>query len=259
MKEDAEVPLLLGRPFLATGRALIDVELGELMFRLNDEQVCFKVFEASKFYGKIPECFKVEVLEEVVKDVIKEEWDREIDIFLQQMEECQEEEVSKKSLSQILRFYKNFLQLRNFVKELKKDYDVLVGGLNGTIPIFYFHMMKKEENLNSVVNSQELVTHSLEDLEEQEVMYALEPNMVNSISESFLPNAVHVTQEKDEGVEKMKAPKRAPKKKRKKWKNKRKKLITHPGIGKLVLVDHVAPLKNEQQSSRVETNVKYPP
>ncbi|MCI35561.1 hypothetical protein A2U01_0056782, partial [Trifolium medium] len=45
MEEDADVPLLLERPLLATGRALIDVEMGELMFRLDDEQVCFKVFE----------------------------------------------------------------------------------------------------------------------------------------------------------------------------------------------------------------------
>ncbi|MCI77947.1 hypothetical protein A2U01_0099217, partial [Trifolium medium] len=34
MEEDVEVPLLLGRPFLATGMALIDIEMGELMFRL---------------------------------------------------------------------------------------------------------------------------------------------------------------------------------------------------------------------------------
>ncbi|MCI33997.1 hypothetical protein A2U01_0055215, partial [Trifolium medium] len=63
MEEDAEVPLLLGRPFLATGRALIDVEMGELMFRLDDEQVCFKVFEATKYCGVVPECFKVVVIE----------------------------------------------------------------------------------------------------------------------------------------------------------------------------------------------------
>ncbi|MCI28191.1 hypothetical protein A2U01_0049391, partial [Trifolium medium] len=56
MEEDAEVPLLLGRPFLATGRALIDVEMGELMFSLDDEKVCFKVFEATKFCGVVPEC-----------------------------------------------------------------------------------------------------------------------------------------------------------------------------------------------------------
>ncbi|CAJ2663170.1 unnamed protein product [Trifolium pratense] len=45
MEENAEMPLLLGRPFLATGRALIDVEMGDLMLRLNDEQVNFNIFE----------------------------------------------------------------------------------------------------------------------------------------------------------------------------------------------------------------------
>ncbi|MCI93215.1 hypothetical protein A2U01_0114513, partial [Trifolium medium] len=39
MEEGLEVePLLLGRPFLATGRALIDVERGELMLRTDGEQ-----------------------------------------------------------------------------------------------------------------------------------------------------------------------------------------------------------------------------
>jgi hypothetical protein len=48
MNEDSEIPLLLGRPFLATGRALIDVELGELMLRFQDEQVIFNVFECMR-------------------------------------------------------------------------------------------------------------------------------------------------------------------------------------------------------------------
>ncbi|GAU25750.1 hypothetical protein TSUD_216820 [Trifolium subterraneum] len=73
MEEDAEVPLLLGRPFLATGRTLIDVEKGELMFRLDDEQVCFQVFEATTFGGPVLKCFKVDVLEEVVNDAQEEE------------------------------------------------------------------------------------------------------------------------------------------------------------------------------------------
>ncbi|XP_073120501.1 uncharacterized protein [Henckelia pumila] len=37
MDEDYVVPMILGRPFLATSRALIDVEKGELVFRMNDE------------------------------------------------------------------------------------------------------------------------------------------------------------------------------------------------------------------------------
>ena len=34
MEEDTQVPLLIGRPFLATGAALIDVQKGELTLRV---------------------------------------------------------------------------------------------------------------------------------------------------------------------------------------------------------------------------------
>ncbi|XP_070019437.1 uncharacterized protein [Nicotiana sylvestris] len=40
---DEEIPIILGRPFLATGRALIDCENGELKMRLNDEEITFNV------------------------------------------------------------------------------------------------------------------------------------------------------------------------------------------------------------------------
>nr|XP_009786621.1 PREDICTED: uncharacterized protein LOC104234710 [Nicotiana sylvestris] len=40
---DEEIPLILGRPFLATRRALIDCETGELKMRLNDEEAIFNV------------------------------------------------------------------------------------------------------------------------------------------------------------------------------------------------------------------------
>ena len=44
----AKTQLILGRPFLATERALIDVELGELALRFNKEHMVFNVFEATK-------------------------------------------------------------------------------------------------------------------------------------------------------------------------------------------------------------------
>lgn len=46
MEEDVEIPLILGGPFLATGRALIDVQQGQLRLRVQDEEVIFNVFEA---------------------------------------------------------------------------------------------------------------------------------------------------------------------------------------------------------------------
>ena len=43
MEEDTQVPLLLGRPFLATGAALIDVQKGELTLRVGNEAVHFNI------------------------------------------------------------------------------------------------------------------------------------------------------------------------------------------------------------------------
>ena len=48
MEEDLHVPIILGRPFLATGRVLIDVHDGKLILRVHDEQCEFKKNEAMK-------------------------------------------------------------------------------------------------------------------------------------------------------------------------------------------------------------------
>lgn len=54
MPKDVKTPLILGRPFLATGIELIDVELGKLIFRFNKEKVIFIVFEATRHHNENP-------------------------------------------------------------------------------------------------------------------------------------------------------------------------------------------------------------
>ncbi|KAJ9558642.1 hypothetical protein OSB04_013256 [Centaurea solstitialis] len=46
---DRETPIILGRPFLATGRTLIDVQKGELTMRVHDQEVTFNVFKSLKY------------------------------------------------------------------------------------------------------------------------------------------------------------------------------------------------------------------
>ena len=62
-EEDKNIPIILGRPFLATGQTLIDVQKGELAMRVQDQSVTFKVFNAMKFPTDEVECFKVKPLE----------------------------------------------------------------------------------------------------------------------------------------------------------------------------------------------------
>ena len=51
MDEDLTTPITLGRPFLATARTLIDVEAGTLTFRVEDQTVVFRLFEATTHPG----------------------------------------------------------------------------------------------------------------------------------------------------------------------------------------------------------------
>ncbi|XP_038882198.1 uncharacterized protein LOC120073418 [Benincasa hispida] len=46
---DREVPIILGRPFLAIGKVLIDVHKGELIMCVDNEEVKFNVLNALKF------------------------------------------------------------------------------------------------------------------------------------------------------------------------------------------------------------------
>ena len=48
IEEDKQVSLLLGRPFLATGAALIDVKKGELTLKVGDEEVHYNLNHSLK-------------------------------------------------------------------------------------------------------------------------------------------------------------------------------------------------------------------
>ena len=61
MEEDKQIPLLLGRPFLATEAALINVKKGELTLRVGEEKVHFNLNQSLKQPGlDNDECKNVE-------------------------------------------------------------------------------------------------------------------------------------------------------------------------------------------------------
>ncbi|CAL8993223.1 unnamed protein product, partial [Prunus brigantina] len=63
---DNELPLILGRPFMATAKTKIDVEQGTLTMTVNGETVAFKVFNALK-PNVLQDCFQIEVCEKEKK------------------------------------------------------------------------------------------------------------------------------------------------------------------------------------------------
>ncbi|KAA3483356.1 Retrovirus-related Pol polyprotein from transposon opus [Gossypium australe] len=61
-----KVPNILGRPFLATGRMLIDVQKAELSLIVHNDIVTFNVFNTIKSLDDIKECSVASKMESLI-------------------------------------------------------------------------------------------------------------------------------------------------------------------------------------------------
>ncbi|XP_070055246.1 uncharacterized protein [Nicotiana tomentosiformis] len=68
MKIDYEVPIMLGRPFLAPGKELVDVEAGERTFRVGNEKVVFHVCKSMRKPNSNEVFSFVDLVTEVIVD-----------------------------------------------------------------------------------------------------------------------------------------------------------------------------------------------
>ncbi|XP_070035127.1 uncharacterized protein [Nicotiana tomentosiformis] len=70
MKVNKEVPLILGRPFLCTGRAIFDIYEGQLMLRVGNEKVVLQMKRMMKYPSDEAfaySCFKLDVVGELAE------------------------------------------------------------------------------------------------------------------------------------------------------------------------------------------------
>ncbi|XP_073153976.1 uncharacterized protein [Henckelia pumila] len=82
MEEDLDMPLILGRPFLVTGKELIDVQKGELLLRVGEEKISFDVFNALKFSQNNEECFQLDVVDSLLFDYVQDNFQEPLEVAL---------------------------------------------------------------------------------------------------------------------------------------------------------------------------------
>lgn len=70
-----EVPLILGRPFLATSQALIDVKDCRMVLRIGEEEHVFKVKDSMRHSIDFNDaCYFVDVVDDLVTDFVQDTW-----------------------------------------------------------------------------------------------------------------------------------------------------------------------------------------
>ena len=90
---DKEVPIILGRPSLATGKTSIDVQKGELTMRVNDQQVTFNVLDIMKNPDEIEDCHFISVVDIDVRERLNNCYNKE-EIKVTTFEELEEEDIA---------------------------------------------------------------------------------------------------------------------------------------------------------------------
>ncbi|GKE17353.1 DNA-directed DNA polymerase, partial [Tanacetum coccineum] len=73
MKEDYKIPIVLGRPFLATAHAMVDVFNKKISFKVGNETITFDIEKSMKFSTpEDDECLSIDLIDNVVSDLVKE-------------------------------------------------------------------------------------------------------------------------------------------------------------------------------------------
>ena len=71
IKEDFDIPLILGRPFMLTAKCVVDMGNGNLEINVDDQKVTFNLFKAIKHPSNNKACFKVETVEQEANIVVQ--------------------------------------------------------------------------------------------------------------------------------------------------------------------------------------------
>ncbi|XP_020963432.1 uncharacterized protein LOC110265033 [Arachis ipaensis] len=69
-EEEGNNSIILGRPFLATARAIIDVEKGEMIFRVHNEQMVLNVFKSMQHPPELEDHLRVDMIESLVEEML---------------------------------------------------------------------------------------------------------------------------------------------------------------------------------------------
>ncbi|GJT59257.1 DNA-directed DNA polymerase [Tanacetum coccineum] len=73
MPEDSRVPIILGRPFLATDRAMIDVFNKKITLRVEDDEIIFDVDQSTKRpTAEDDECYGIDDLDKMINEEAQE-------------------------------------------------------------------------------------------------------------------------------------------------------------------------------------------
>lgn len=229
MDEDVEIPIILGRPFLATAGTTIDVKAGKLTLNVGEDKVEFDLNKAMKIPPFGATCFTVDIVddivqlenehlmgaEQVLEDVVEEEAlvvrDKEVEMVFTLSEAPQ---VELKPLPANLRYaflgsndtYPVVVSALLSDDELEKLLHVLrqyksaigwsIEDIKGISPALCMHRIALEDDHKPVIEGQRRLNPNLQEVVKKEITKLLDAGIIYSVPHSQWVSPIHVVPKK---------------------------------------------------------------
>ncbi|XP_070057478.1 uncharacterized protein [Nicotiana tomentosiformis] len=219
MEVNKEVPLILGRSFLCTGRAILNIYERQLMLRVGNENVVFQMKRVMKYPSDEASaylCFKLDIVGELtekynfdklVGDTLErcitqsstvEDEDLEIKKEVEALE-TKDQVVDEDELKEEDAKPNVELQERKLVELLKKHRKAMgwsIADIHGISPAICMHKILLEENSKPVMQPQHKLNKNLEEVVHKEIIKLLDAGVIFPISDTKWISPVKVIPKK---------------------------------------------------------------
>ncbi|XP_073017775.1 uncharacterized protein [Primulina eburnea] len=217
MEEDQDAPLIFERPFLATGKALIDVHKGELTLRVDGEAVIFNIYKAIKGNDEVSTCKSIDNyscvaeigISHTVKDPLErclsstvsiidnDDWElREQLLALEELPKVKEpakEKLEEEKCSDIIH---SSPVLKEFPSHLCYAFLGEKSTYPGISPTICMHRILMEESYAPYVDHQRRLNPAMKEVVKNEVLKLLNAGIIYAISDISGVSPVQVVPKK---------------------------------------------------------------
>ncbi|GJV31919.1 reverse transcriptase domain-containing protein [Tanacetum coccineum] len=197
MKEDRKTPIILGRPFLATAHAMIDVFNKKISFEVGNETITFDIEKSMKFpLSDDDTCHSVDMIDLSILDHGEKPTTKLKDLpshleyaFLGNNHEF------PVIISSLLSTKEKELLLGVLAKH-KSALAWKVADIKDISPSFCTHKILMEDNFKPVVQPQCRLNPKVQDVVKAEILKLLDADLINAISDNPWVSPIHVVPKK---------------------------------------------------------------